>query len=199
MSRQKGFNSFAVLNGLPTIRTAVRIKPLVECTTRRRRTVPVRGQQASYSVDCVLDAATQQQSYQHLCAPLVDGLLNGDSSVVLLYGASQTGKSYTLQGSNSSDGAGLVVRAVQAVLRGLSIVPKTKYRLSCSYCGLGVGHDAQLVDILAAGPASAASLRDGSAAAAMAVLSSWTIEESADMLEASTAQQMCQLLNPAVE
>lgn len=185
MSRQKGFNSFAVLNGLPTFRTALRVRPLLKSSTRQRRTVPVRGQHGSYVLDCVLDAATQQQAYHHLCAPLVDGLLNGESSMLLVYGASQTGKSFTLQGSGSNECTGIVVQAVHAVLRGLSIVPKAKYRLSCSYCGLGVGHESQLVDLLAAEPAAAASLKDVSAAAAMAVLSSWTIEESIDILKVS--------------
>lgn len=183
MSRQKGAASFAALNGMPTITSALRIKPCFEAVYRRRRTVPVRGQQTSYVFDAVLEAATQQQAYQHLCAPLVDSLLSGQSSVLLLYGASQSGKTYTLHGGNSSQDAGIAVQAVQALARGLSIVPNSKYRLSASYCGLTCGHDAQLVDLLAAAPAATTSLNNGSAAAALASLSSWTLEEPADILE----------------
>jgi hypothetical protein len=89
---------------------------------------------------------------------------------------------HLLQGS--VQGAGVIPKAVQAVLRGLSIVPKHRYRLSVSHCGLSVGHDAQLLDLLASTPAAtAASLRDGSAAAALAGLTSWTLEDPSDIQE----------------
>lgn len=183
MSRRKGCTSFAVLNRLPTITTALRIRPADTSDRRRRRLVPLRLQQAGYALDGVLDAATQQQVYQQLCCPLVDGLLTGESAVLLVYGAYHSGKSYTLQGVGSNEDAGVVLQAVQAITTGLSIVPRNKYRLSATYCGLGVGHDAQLVDLLAPRPASAASLRDGSATAALSALSSWTILAPADIQE----------------
>lgn len=82
------------------------------------------------------------------------------------------------------DDAGMVLRATHAILRALSIVPKAKYCLSVAYCGLTVGHEAQLFDLLAPAPAAAAvSLRDGSAAAALAGLTAWAVEDPVDVLE----------------
>lgn len=89
--------------------------------------------------------------------------------------------------SVSSDDAGMILRATHAILRSLSIVPKAKYCLSVTYCGLTVGHEAQLMDLLSPAPAaSAVSLRDGSAAAALAGLTCWAVEDPCDVLEVRT-------------
>jgi hypothetical protein len=86
--------------------------------------------------------------------------------------------------SISGDDAGMILRATTSILRALSIVPKAKYCLSVAYCGLSVGHDAQLLDLLSPVPAAAAvSLRDGSAAAALAGLTAWSVEDPCDVLE----------------
>lgn len=90
---------------------------------------------------------------------------------------------------HTADDAGVVLRATYAVVRGLSVVPKAKYALSVSYCGLTVGQDAQLIDLLAS-PSSAAasvSLRDGSAAAAMAGLTAWAVEDPCDIIEVGSS------------
>lgn len=86
--------------------------------------------------------------------------------------------------SISGDDAGMILRATKSILRALSIVPKAKYCLSVAYCGLSVGHDAQLLDLLSPAPAAAAvSLRDGSATAALAGLTAWSVEDPCDVLE----------------
>lgn len=86
--------------------------------------------------------------------------------------------------SVTGEDAGMILRATQAILQGLSIVPKAKYCLSVAYCGLSVGHDAQLLDLLTPAPGAAAvSLRDGSAAAALAGLTCWSVEDPCDVLE----------------
>lgn len=86
--------------------------------------------------------------------------------------------------SISEDDSGMILRATNAILRALSIVPKAKYCLSVAYCGLSVGHEAQLIDLLSPAPAAATvSLRDGSAAAALAGLTAWSVEDPVDVLE----------------
>lgn len=101
MSRTKG--GFATLQNMPTVRTALRVKPSTDAR-RRRNTVPVRGQAGSYVVDLALsESATQQHAYEHLVAPLVDSIIHGDNAVLLVYGASGTGKTYSLQVSPSAD------------------------------------------------------------------------------------------------
>jgi hypothetical protein len=98
-----------------------------------------------------------------------------------LQGGSDTG---SIGSSSSSSEAGIIVRATESILRALAIVPKAKYCLSVTYCGLSVGHDAQLTDLLSPAPAAAtASLRDGSAAAALAGLTVWSVEDTVDVLE----------------
>lgn len=96
--RTKG--TFAAVQGMPTVRSAVRVRP---CSgPGRRRTCPVRGQAGSYVVDVALgDTCQQQQVYQHLVAPLVDSFIHGESAVLLVYGAAGTGKTHTLQVSSS--------------------------------------------------------------------------------------------------
>jgi hypothetical protein len=88
--------------------------------------------------------------------------------------------------SMGGDDVGMILRATQTVLRSLSIVPKTKYCLSVAYCGLSAGHEAQLLDLLS--PTSATvSLRDGSAAAALAAMTCWSVEDPCDVLEVGPA------------
>jgi hypothetical protein len=97
--RTKG--TFAAVQGMPTVRSAVRVRP---CSApARRRTCPVRGQAGSYVVDVALgESCLQQQAYQHVTAPLVDSFISGESAVLLVYGAAGTGKTHTLQVSSSS-------------------------------------------------------------------------------------------------
>jgi kinesin family protein 4/21/27 len=124
----------------------------------------------------------------------------GENVVLLAYGAAGTGKSYTLQGATASGSlpdtaqdAGMILRAAFAVVRGLSAVPKSRYALSVTHCGLSVGLDAQLVDLLAPGSGAAASttsLRDGSAAAALAGLTSWAVEDPCDITEALRCRRL---------
>jgi hypothetical protein len=97
--RTKG--TFATVQGMPIVRSAVRVRP---CSApSRRRTCPVRGQAGSYVVDVALgESCLQQQAYQHLTAPLVDNFINGESAVLLVYGATGTGKTHTLQVSSGT-------------------------------------------------------------------------------------------------
>eukprot|EP00775_Hariotina_reticulata_P006387 gene6387-6619_t len=143
--------------------------------------VALKGHSGSYCIDVILgESATQQQTYDCAVAPLVDSFLQGENAVLLAYGASQTGKSYTLQGSGSLGGSntGVIHYAAKSIARGLSIIPKNKYSLSATYCCMSVGHDAQLLDLLSPSPASSpVSLRDCSASAAVASLNSVILQD----------------------
>lgn len=50
---------------------------------------------------------------------------------------------------SSKDGA--IPRAVLALLKNLSVVPRHRYRLTATYCGLSAAMDATMVDLLAGG------------------------------------------------
>jgi hypothetical protein len=90
--------------------------------------------------------------------------------------------------TDSADDAGMILRAAYAVVRGLAVVPKAKYSLSVAYCGLSIGHEAQLTDLLAPSTGAApVSLREGSAAAALAGLTHWAVEDPCDITEVRRA------------
>jgi hypothetical protein len=78
--RRKDVNSFAVVCGMPTLKTALRIKPVSNRSSNssRRRAValPRQGHCGSYCIDVILgETATQQQTYDSVAAPLVDTFL----------------------------------------------------------------------------------------------------------------------------
>lgn len=76
--RLRDTGSLTVVCGMPTVSTALRVKPAARGRRARRGAVPVLrgGQTSRYVVDSVLgDAASQQEVYQELVAPLVDNFV----------------------------------------------------------------------------------------------------------------------------
>lgn len=78
--RQRDTSSLAVVSSIPTVSTAVRVKPATNRSRRggKRNAVPVLrgGQTGKYVVDLVLgEAATQDEVYHVLAAPLVDSFI----------------------------------------------------------------------------------------------------------------------------
>jgi hypothetical protein len=98
--RQRDTSSLAVVCSMPSVTTALRVKPArSQRRGKRGAIVPVvRGTPGRYIVDAVFgEAATQQEVYQALVAPLVDSFVAGERAVLLAYGAAASGKSHTLQ------------------------------------------------------------------------------------------------------
>lgn len=79
----------SVVCGMPCVSTAVRIKPAASRGKRSRRSaVPVLrgGQTSRFVVDSIVgEAATQQQAYESLVAPLVDNFIQVRSPVAVGY------------------------------------------------------------------------------------------------------------------
>ncbi|MEW5312120.1 MAG: hypothetical protein WDW38_003772 [Sanguina aurantia] len=92
------------------------------------------------------------------------------SSVLLLHGAAQTGKTFTLEGPSfvvpREGHEGLIPRAALSIFTNLLVVPKHRYKLYATYCALSAGMDATLADLLCPGGA-AVSLKEVSAAGAL--------------------------------
>jgi hypothetical protein len=86
--RLRDTGSLSVVCGLPCVTSAIRVKPAAARGKRTRRSaVPVLrgGQTSRYVVDSVLgEAASQQQTYEALVAPLVDSFIQVCVSLMLL-------------------------------------------------------------------------------------------------------------------
>ncbi|KAJ1448486.1 kinesin motor domain-containing protein, partial [Pelagophyceae sp. CCMP2097] len=65
----------------------------------------------------VFNGETAQQTvYDDATAPLVDALFEGRSALLFTYGVTNAGKSYTMMGKPEGDEAGIMPRALDAVL-----------------------------------------------------------------------------------
>jgi len=70
---------------------------------------------------------------------------------------------------------GLLPQAAAAILRHLSVVPRHRYMLSATYCGLTLGTDASVRDLLSPG-AALLSVREAGAEAALSKLTQFAVE-----------------------
>ena len=61
-----------------------------------------------------------RQTFEALARPLVTGLLSGQSSVLLTFGVTNSGKSHTILGKAGTEAAGVVPRLFDAILSGLA-------------------------------------------------------------------------------
>ncbi|KAG1662905.1 hypothetical protein FOA52_009688 [Chlamydomonas sp. UWO 241] len=147
------------------VQSVARIRPL--SLSSARSTVPIKGSFGQFEVDAVFDeGCSQEDVFTGGFLSAVNSFIQGIDAIVLCYGASGSGKSFTLHGPQGvgADGSdGLVQHAVLALLRNLAAVPKHRYTLSASYCGLSAAVDATLVDLLDGG-AHLSSVKDAAAA-----------------------------------
>ena len=75
---------------------------------------------------------------------------------------------------------GIIQRSLICLLRNLLGIPKHRYQLTATFCGLSAAMDATLVDLLAEG-VPVASLKDSSAALAFGKLASHVLEQPDDV------------------
>ncbi|PNH12501.1 Kinesin-like protein KIF27 [Tetrabaena socialis] len=144
----------------------------------------IRGQYGQFSFDYVIEeGANQEVTFNDCFLPQVNNFLQGLSSTVLVYGAGQTGKTYTLEGGPpASRTEGAMPRALHAIFKNLQAVPKHRYKLYITYCALSAGMEAQMVDLLAPGSAPV-SLKDVSATSALARLLHYQAASHEDIYE----------------
>ncbi|GAX77516.1 hypothetical protein CEUSTIGMA_g4960.t1 [Chlamydomonas eustigma] len=166
-----------------TVEVAVRLKPISKSNPKSR--FPIRGNFGQYEVDYVYtDSCSQQDVFNGSVVPLVNRVLEGKDSLLLMYGASCSGKTYTLEGipserkANSSDG--IIQCAAVGILKDLLTLPRSQYSLSAAFCGLSAAVDASIVDLLAEG-APLASLKDVAAASIFDRLQWRSIESKEDV------------------
>ncbi|KAL0041483.1 hypothetical protein WJX79_005071 [Trebouxia sp. C0005] len=115
----------------------------------------VRGQFGHFNFDYVHDQHSGQEDvFYTTVRPLVHKLIEGKSSAILLYGASKTGKTYTIEGVGAVGGhkEGLVPRAV-ALLHHLIQTSQHKGSLTVTQSALTTGVTPQLLDLQCPGAA----------------------------------------------
>merc|ERR550537_1278237 len=101
--------------------------PVCTASTDRREVVVARnlgGRQVrtAFNFDGVLGSfSTQEDVYNASVRPLIEQVLNGFDATAFAYGQTGTGKTYTMEGSTTSEaGRGLMPRAAEAMLNALS-------------------------------------------------------------------------------
>ncbi|MEW5297934.1 MAG: hypothetical protein WDW36_001110 [Sanguina aurantia] len=177
---------------IPLVSVAVRIKPSTQnsqtsSSSSRLNGGHLRGAYGQFQLDTVLDeGSTQDAVFRDVAAPLVNSFLQGMSSVLLLHGAAQTGKTFTLEGPSfvvpREGHEGLIPRAALSIFTNLLVVPKHRYKLYATYCALSAGMDATLADLLCPGGA-AVSLKEVSAAGALQRLVHFELTDRDDIYE----------------
>ncbi|EFJ43029.1 hypothetical protein VOLCADRAFT_96773 [Volvox carteri f. nagariensis] len=163
------------------VRAAVRIRPPIRSGGPP---LSIKGQYGQFAFDYVVEeGASQEVTFTECILPQVNNFLQGTSSTVLVYGASSTGKSYTLEGGPpSARTEGAIPRAMHAICKNLAVVPKHRYKLYVTYCALSAGIEAQMVDLLAPG-SPAVSLKDSSASSALARLLHYQVDSHEEIYE----------------
>ncbi|GIL61182.1 hypothetical protein Vafri_15579, partial [Volvox africanus] len=163
------------------VRAAVRIRPAVRSGGPP---LSIKGQYGQFAFDYVVEeGASQEVTFTECILPQVNNFLQGTSSTVLVYGASSTGKSYTLEGGPPSTRTeGAIPRAMHAICKNLAVVPKHRYKLYVTYCALSAGMEAQMVDLLAPGSPTV-SLKDSSASSALARLLHYQVSSYEEIYE----------------
>ncbi|GFR41506.1 hypothetical protein Agub_g2200 [Astrephomene gubernaculifera] len=163
------------------VRAAVRIRPAARSGGPP---LSIKGQYGQFAFDYVVEeGASQEGTFNECILPQVNNFLQGSSSAILVYGASSTGKSYTLEGGSSANRTeGAIPRALQAICKNLAVVPKHRYKLYITYCALSAGVEALMVDLLAPG-SPPTSLKEASATGALARLLHYQVESSEDIYE----------------
>lgn len=61
----------------------------------------------------------QSNFFSHTTLPLVKDLLNGENGLIFAYGVTNSGKTYTIQGKNNTEEAGLLPRTLDVVFNSI--------------------------------------------------------------------------------
>ena len=104
----------------------------------------VRAIEKRFMFDRAFDGTSNnQQVYEATVAPLVHGVLRGLNATVFAYGATGSGKTYTMVGSDSDPG--LMVLSMRDIFRSVVREEGKNYDVTCSYCEV---YNEQLFDLL---------------------------------------------------
>jgi hypothetical protein len=116
--------------------------------------------------------SAQSEAFEHTAAPLLKKFLSGDSCLLFAYGMTNSGKTYTMQGTNIHPG--ILPRLVSAIQENMD--PCSKYELSISMLEI---YQDKIYDLLGKRKEKL-SIRDGNGKVEVAKLSSHPIESTAD-------------------
>nr|XP_019943376.1 PREDICTED: kinesin-like protein KIF9 [Paralichthys olivaceus] len=97
---------------------------------------PKRGPQNSWSfrLKGVLDNVSQEEMYDRVCRPVVQGALDGYNGTVMCFGQTGAGKTYTLTGSTKSyQQRGFIPRALQQVFQDMKKRTDSSFSVHVSF------------------------------------------------------------------
>ncbi|XP_070542706.1 uncharacterized protein [Ptychodera flava] len=100
--------------------------------------------QKSYYFDRVFsDNESTSVVYDEIALPIVDGAMDGYNGTIFAYGQTSSGKTYTMQGSDSNPG--IILRAVSRIFENIEKTPGREFLLRISYAEL---YNEELRDLL---------------------------------------------------
>ena len=104
----------------------------------------IQSKQTKFEFDYVFDEHTQQEDIYHFTTEnLIESVMEGYNGTVFAYGATGSGKTYTMVGDKSNHG--IMIRALNDLFNALSEVKDKKYNVNISYIEV---YNEQLKDLL---------------------------------------------------
>ena len=92
----------------------------------------IKEKQSSYEYDIVFDEnSSQSEVYKYTSYNLIDQILEGYNATVLAYGATGTGKTYTMLGNSSN--FGIMIRVIKDLFIKVNKNKNKKYNIKISY------------------------------------------------------------------
>jgi Kinesin motor domain len=87
-------------------------------TNSRVSTLAARRQTFSFT-QVFAPETSQSTFFTNTTLPLIKDLLNGESGLIFAYGVTNSGKTYTIQGKNNLEEAGILPRALDVVFNSI--------------------------------------------------------------------------------
>jgi len=106
------------------------------------------GNAHRFTFDYVYDRhASQQKVYETTAKGVVDSSLKGYNATIFAYGQTGTGKTYTMEGFNSSEQRGIIPRAIEQIFQHIkgSVSKRTRFLVRASYLQI---YNEQISDLL---------------------------------------------------
>ena len=104
----------------------------------------IQSKQTKFEFDYAFDEHTQQEDIYHFTTEnLIESVMEGYNGTVFAYGATGSGKTYTMVGDKSNHG--IMIRALNDLFNALSEVKDKKYNVNISYIEV---YNEQLKDLL---------------------------------------------------
>jgi hypothetical protein len=122
---------------MTTIRVGIRVRPSTHARTfwvidSDPNTIGTHASQSRISFNRVFDPTARNfQVYQEMAGEIVDSVMTGTNGTIFAYGATGSGKTYTMMGEG--DEPGITLFAVDHVFRHIGEHPERKFTIRFGY------------------------------------------------------------------